>query len=224
MFNFIRDWILKWFCKKYANTVWIFFSNYIISDKQIDCLNYHLHHMKKKNDIQQYLSDWNYKQFSENLEKFFKFVKKNQKIFDQKMQQLSSRSELSRRKTVSSFQNAQLFSQFNQIFVNITAVDKFTHQNWFLLIFAQISSSLVFILTLQTLAIAEAQASALAAEICQLIKKHLLDKVNENSDNQLKTQTHQLAKKHLLNEISENSDNQLQRFNCKHFRSDQFKN
>jgi len=41
---------------------------------------------------------------------------------------------------------------------------------------------------LQTFVIAEAQASALAAETCQLIKKHLLDKVDENSDNQLKTQ------------------------------------
>ena len=91
-------------------------------------------------------------------------------------------------------------------------------------IFTQISSSLVFTSALQTLAIAEARASALAAETHQLIKRHLLDKVDENSDNQLKTQIHQLAKKHLLNEISENSDNQLQRFNCKHFRFDQFKN
>ena len=65
--------------------------------------------MKKKNDIQQYLPDWNCKQLDENLEKFFRFMKKNQKTFDQEMQQLSSKSELSRRKTVSSFQNAQLF-------------------------------------------------------------------------------------------------------------------
>src|SRR5438034_3027927 len=134
------------------------------------------------------------------------------------MQQLSSRSELSRRKTVSSSQNAQLSSQFSQISVNITVIDKFTHQSQSLSIFTQISSSLVFTLTLQTLAIAEAQASVLAAETHQLIKRHLLDKVDENSDSQLKTQTHQLAKKHLLNEISKNSDNQLQRFNCKHFR------
>ena len=117
-----------------------------------------------------------------------------------------------------------MFSQFSQISVNITVINKFTHQNQSLLIFAQIFSSLIFTLTLQTLAIAEAQVSALAAEICQLIKKHLLDKVDENSDNQLKTQTHQLAKKYLLNEISENSNNQLQRFNHKHFRSDQLKN
>ena len=136
-------------------------------------------------------------------------MKKNQKIFDQKMQQLSSKLKLSKRKTVSSFQNAQLFSQFNQISVNITAVNKFTHQSQFSSIFIQISSSLVFTFALQTLAIAEAQASALAAETHQLIKKHLLDKVDENSDNQLKIQIHQLAKKHLLNEISENSDSQL---------------
>ena len=93
--------------------------------------------------------------------------------------------------------------------MNITIINKFTHQSQFLLIFTQISSSLVFILALQTLVIAEAQASALAAQAHQLIKRHLLDKVDENSDSQLKTQTHQLAKKHLLNEISENSDSQL---------------
>ena len=86
MFNLIRDWILQWLCKKYAKAVWTSFSNYIISDKQIDCLNYHLHHMKKKNDIQQYLSDWNCEQLDENLKKFFKFMKKNQKTFDQKIQ------------------------------------------------------------------------------------------------------------------------------------------
>ena len=114
-------------------------------------------------------------------------MKKNQKIFDQKMQQLSSKLELSRRKTVSSFQNAQLFSQFSQISVNITVINKFTNQNQSSSISAQIFSSLVFTFALQTLAIAEAQASALAAETCQLIKKHLLNKVDENSDNQLKT-------------------------------------
>ena len=151
-------------------------------------------------------------------------MKKNQKIFDQKMQQLLSKSELSKRKIVSSFQNAQLSSQFSQIFVNITVIDKFTHQSQSSSIFTQISLSLVFTSALQTLAIAEAQASAFAAEICQLIKRHLLNKVDKNSDNQLKTQIHQLAKKHSLNEISENSDNQLQRFNHKHFRFDQLKN
>ena len=52
MFNLIRDWILQWLCKKYVKTVWTSFSNYIIFDKQIDCLNYHLHCMKRKNDIQ----------------------------------------------------------------------------------------------------------------------------------------------------------------------------
>ena len=90
--------------------------------------------------------------------------------------------------------------------MNVIAVNKFTCQSQSLLIFAQFSSTLVFILTLQTLAIAEAQASALAAQAHQLIKKHLLNKVDENSDSQLKIQTHQLAKKHLLNEISKNSD------------------
>ena len=132
------------------------------------------------------------------------------------MQQLSPRLRLSRRKTVSSFQNTQLSSQFSQISINIAAVDKFTHQSQSPSISAQFSPSLVFTPALQALAIAEAQAH-------QLIKRHLLGKVDENSDSQLKTQTHQLAKKHLLNEISRNSDSQLQRFNHKHFRSDQLK-
>ena len=99
------------------------------------------------------------------------------------MQQLSSRLKLSRRKTVSSFQNAQLFSQFSQISVNITVINKFTHQNQSSSISAQIFSSLVFTFALQTLAIVEAQVSALAAKIHQLIKRYLLDKVDENSDN-----------------------------------------
>ena len=139
------------------------------------------------------------------------------------MQQLSSRSKLSRKKPVSSSQNTLLCSQFSQISVNIAAVDKFTCQSQSSSIFTQFSPTLVSTLTLQTLAIAEAQASALAAQAHQLIKRHLLDKVDENSDSQLKTQTHQLAKKHSLNEISENSDSQLQRFNHKHFRSSQLK-
>ena len=71
--------------------------------------------------------------------------------------------------------------------MNIAAVDKFTCQSQSSSIFAQFSPTLVSTLALQTLAIAEAQASALAAQAHQLIKRHLLDKVDENSDNQLKT-------------------------------------
>ena len=110
MFNFIRDWILQWLCKKYAKAVWTSFSNYIISDKQIDCLNYHLHCMKKKNDIWWYLPDWNCEWLDEDLNKFFRFAKKNQKTFDQEMQQLLSRSKLSRKESVSSSQNTLLCS------------------------------------------------------------------------------------------------------------------
>jgi len=179
--------------------------------------------MEGKNDIQQYLSDWNCEQLDEDLEEFFRFVKENQKTFDQEMQQLSPRPELSRRKTVSSSQNAQLSSQSSQISVNIAAVDKSTHQSQSLSISAQISPSLVFTPALQALALAEAQASALAAQARQLTKRHLLGKVGGNSDSQLKTQTHQLAKKYLLNEISGNSDSQLRRSNRKHFRSGQLK-